>query len=478
MKLSLSFILTIIYIIYLIFVIITILTDKKSPEKTISWILFLLAFPPVGLIIYIFFGREWKRHRLNQDFSPYIKELIFKVAKKIEESDYISLIELLANSDSSPLFIDNDVTIFKDGSEKFAALKMELEKAKHHIHLEYYIVKNDKIGNEIKDILIRKANEGIKIRFIVDRVGSIKLNRRYRKDLEMAGVDLIYYTSFLAPFLRLINTQINYRNHRKIAIIDGKVGFIGGINIGDEYLGKGKLGYWRDLHIMIRGDFVLGLQALFFDDFWNIKKINGSELNLERQYDKYFPETQKSNGIVMQLLTSGPDSEFPSIMHGFIKMISSAKKYIYIATPYFIPTESLMENLKIAAMSNVDVKILFPGKYDHFVVYNASKSYLAELIKYGVEVYFYRKDAFLHSKLMTVDGNISTVGTANMDIRSFELNYEVNAVIYNNETTKEFEKIFEEDLKDSRLISKEELEMTPKRERFIEGIARLFSWIL
>jgi cardiolipin synthase len=478
LKLSLSFILTIIYIIYLIFVIITILTDKKSPEKTISWILFLLAFPPVGLIIYIFFGREWKRHRLNQDFSPYIKELIFKVAKKIEESDYISLIELLANSDSSPLFIDNDVTIFKDGSEKFAALKMELEKAKHHIHLEYYIVKNDKIGNEIKDILIRKANEGIKIRFIVDRVGSIKLNRRYRKDLEMAGVDLIYYTSFLAPFLRLINTQINYRNHRKIAIIDGKVGFIGGINIGDEYLGKGKLGYWRDLHIMIRGDFVLGLQALFFDDFWNIKKINGSELNLERQYDKYFPETQKSNGIVMQLLTSGPDSEFPSIMHGFIKMISSAKKYIYIATPYFIPTESLMENLKIAAMSNVDVKILFPGKYDHFVVYNASKSYLAELIKYGVEVYFYRKDAFLHSKLMTVDGNISTVGTANMDIRSFELNYEVNAVIYNNETTKEFEKIFEEDLKDSRLISKEELEMTPKRERFIEGIARLFSWIL
>lgn len=478
MKLSLSFILTIIYIIYLIFVIITILTDKKSPEKTISWILFLLAFPPVGLIIYIFFGREWKRHRLNQDFSPYIKELIFKVAKKIEESDYISLIELLANSDSSPLFIDNDVTIFKDGSEKFAALKIELEKAKHHIHLEYYIVKNDKIGNEIKDILIRKANEGIKIRFIVDRVGSIKLNRRYRKDLEMAGVDLIYYTSFLAPFLRLINTQINYRNHRKIAIIDGKVGFIGGINIGDEYLGKGKLGYWRDLHIMIRGDFVLGLQALFFDDFWNIKKINGSELNLERQYDKYFPETQKSNGIVMQLLTSGPDSEFPSIMHGFIKMISSAKKYIYIATPYFIPTESLMENLKIAAMSNVDVKILFPGKYDHFVVYNASKSYLAELIKYGVEVYFYRKDAFLHSKLMTVDGNISTVGTANMDIRSFELNYEVNAVIYNNETTKEFEKIFEEDLKDSRLISKEELEMTPKHERFIEGIARLFSWIL
>lgn len=478
MKLSLSFILTIIYIIYLIFVIITILTDKKSPEKTISWILFLLAFPPVGLIIYIFFGREWKRHRLNQDFSPYIKELIFKVAKKIEESDYISLIELLANSDSSPLFIDNDVTIFKDGSEKFAALKIELEKAKHHIHLEYYIVKNDKIGNEIKDILIRKANEGIKIRFIVDRVGSIKLNRRYRKDLEMAGVDLIYYTSFLAPFLRLINTQINYRNHRKIAIIDGKVGFIGGINIGDEYLGKGKLGYWRDLHIMIRGDFVLGLQALFFDDFWNIKKINGSELNLERQYDKYFPETQKSNGIVMQLLTSGPDSEFPSIMHGFIKMISSAKKYIYIATPYFIPTESLMENLKIAAMSNVDVKILFPGKYDHFVVYNASKSYLAELIKYGVEVYFYRKDAFLHSKLMTVDGNISTVGTANMDIRSFELNYEVNAVIYNNETTKKFEKIFEEDLKDSRLISKEELEMTPKRERFIEGIARLFSWIL
>lgn len=478
MKLNLSFILTIIYVIYLISVILTILTDRKSPEKTISWILFLMAFPPIGLIIYIFFGREWKRHRLNQDFSPYVKELILKVAKKIEDSDYVSLIELLANSDSSPLFIDNDVTIFKDGCEKFNALKNELEKAKHHIHLEYYIVKNDEIGNEIKDILIRKAKQGVKVRFIVDRVGSIKLNRKYINDLKSAGVDLIYYTSFLAPFLRLINTQINYRNHRKIAIIDGKVGFIGGINIGDEYLGKGKLGNWRDLHIMVRGDFVLGLQALFFDDFWNIKKINGSEINLERQYNKYFPKIEKSKGIVMQLLTSGPDSEFPSIMYGFIKMISSAKNHIYIATPYFIPTESLMENLKIAAMSNVEIKILFPGRYDHFVVYNASKSYLAELIKYGVKVYFYRQDSFLHSKLMTIDGNISTVGTANMDIRSFELNYEVNAVIYNNETTKKIEKIFEEDLKDSRLVSKDELEMVPKHVRFIEGIARLFSWIL
>lgn len=458
--------------------IVIITLERKRPEKTIAWLLVFVLLPPFGLIFYIFLGRNWKKHKLTEDFSPHVRDLLYRVLNKIEHPDYISLIELLANNSDSPLFVDNDITIFKNGDEKFKSLIEEIEKAKHHIHLEYYIVKSDGIGTELMNLLMQKSKEGVSVKFITDRVGSIKMKKRDIKELKAAGVDIIQYSYVLAPLLHLINTQINYRNHRKIAVIDGKVGFIGGINIGDEYLGKGKLGYWRDTHIMVKGDFVLGLQAVFLDDYFTIKRIEGDYFINEKEAKKYFPEPVKAKKQIMQLVKSGPDSEFPSIMQGIIKMITLAKKNIYITTPYFIPTEGIMDALKIAILGGIDVRILFPGRYDHFIVYLASKTYLSELIKCGAKVYFYDTNSFIHSKVMTIDEKISTVGTANMDIRSFELNYEINAVIYDSLKTKELDDQFFEDLKCGKECSLCDFENSSRLGKILEAAARLFSSLL
>ncbi len=466
------------FIINALISIVVIILERKRPEKTIAWLLIFVVFPPLGLMLYIFLGRNWKRHKLYEEFSPYVKELVYRVINRIEDPDYIPLVELLAANSDSPLFIDNDIRVFKDGTEKFKCLIEELKKAEHHIHMEYYIVKNDKIGNEIKDVLIERAKAGVKIRFIMDRVGAIKIGKRYVKELREAGVDVVLYSYILAPILRNINTQINYRNHRKIVVIDGKVGFLGGINIGDEYLGKGKLGYWRDTHLMIKGDFVTGLQGVFLDDFWAIKNANEGKFAYDENFQELFPKTEKASGKIMQLVTSGPDSNFPSIMQGTLKMITMARDHIYITTPYFVPTEAIMEALKIAALGGIDVRILFPGRYDHISVYYASRTYLAELIKCGVKVYFYRKDSFVHAKSITVDGRISMVGTANMDIRSYELNYEINAVIYDDETTKILEELFNDDLSVSTMMTEEEYGRTPKYIKVVEAVARMFSTLL
>ncbi|WP_042439776.1 cardiolipin synthase [Clostridium amazonitimonense] len=469
---------TSIFFINIIISVIIIVLERKKPEKTIAWLLVLTLLPPVGLILYIFLGRNWKLHKLNESISEDIKDLIYPIIKEYKHQEYVPLMELLANNSDSPLFINNHIKIFKSGKEKFDCLKEELLKATHHIHLEYYIVKSDEIGNELKDILIKKSKEGVKVRFIMDRVGCIKVSKKYIEDLKNAGVDVIQYSYFLAPLLRTINTQINYRNHRKIVVIDGKVGFIGGINIGDEYLGKGKLGYWRDTHMMVSGDFVLGLQAVFLDDFLTIQRANNDYSFYDLEFNNYFPTPEKKGTKVMQLVKSGPDSEFPSIMQGIVKMINMATHHIYITTPYFVPTESVLESLKIAALAGIDIRILFPGRADHFTVYYASKTYLFELLKCGAHIYFYDPNSFIHAKVMSIDGKISTLGTANMDIRSYELNYEINAMIYDSEITEELESMFFEDITLSKKLTLEDFENTKRIYKLIEAITRMFSALL
>ena len=470
--------LSILFILNSIISTVVIILERRRPEKTISWLLLFVLLPPLGYILYIFLGRNWKRTKLNKSFSNHAKIFISDAVNRLENPEYVPLMELLAINSDSPLFTDNEITIFNNGNEKFKYLKEELMKARHHIHLEYYIVKSDEIGNEIKDIIIRKSLEGVKVRFIMDRVGSIKVKRKFITELKNAGVDVVQYSYILAPLLRIINTQINYRNHRKIVVIDGNVGFLGGINIGDEYLGKGKMGYWRDTHIMVKGDFVLGLQAVFLDDYWTIKKSIDKTFFLDENFNRYRPCTKKCEHRIMQLVKSGPNSQFASIMQSILKMITMAKHHIYIASPYFIPSESIMEALKIASFTGVDIKILFPEKSDHILVHSASKTYLQELMRYGAKVYFYNKKAFMHSKFTTIDGMISNIGTANMDIRSYELNYEVNAVIYDKDTTQKLESYFLKDLQSSTLMTQEYFENTPKLVRFFEASARLFSSLL
>lgn len=458
--------------------IIVIVLERKNPEKTIAWLLVFILFPPIGLFLYAFLGRNWKKHKLHDETTINIEKLVYEVMKTVKDHTYAPLIELLSKNSESPLFNSNSIKIFKDGNEKFIALKEELLKARNHIHMEYYIVKSDGIGNEIKDILIKKSLEGVNVRIILDRVGCIKLNKNYIKELKEADIDVVQYSYFLAPLLRKINTQINYRNHRKIVVIDGEVGFTGGINIGDEYIGKSKFGYWRDTHIMVKGDFVYGLQAVFLDDFATIKEANKEFFYYGDNFEEFFPETEDIEGKLMQLVKSGPDSEFPAIEQSIIKMINMAKEHIYITTPYFIPSESILNSLKIAALSGVNVHILFPSRYDHIMVHFASRTYLEDLVKNGVIVHLYNPKGFIHAKTTSVDGKICTIGTANMDIRSYVLNYEINAVIYDEETTEELESLFFEDLKQSKRITEDYFNNLSPLIKALEAFCRIFSSML
>jgi cardiolipin synthase len=467
-----------IFLINSIVLIAIIILERRSPEKTIAWFLVFIVIPPLGILLYIFIGRNWKRHKLNNSFTNFAKEVVDNFINRTHQTEFKPLLELLAKNSESPVFDNNEIEVFNNGKDKFEALKEEMEKAEHHIHLEYFIVKSDQIGNEIKDILIKKSLAGVRVIFIIDKVGSYKLKHKYIKELRDAGVEVVYYTYFLAPLLRKLNTQINYRNHRKIVIIDGKVGFIGGMNIGDEYLGKGKLGFWRDTHIMAKGDFVLGLQAVFLNDYFEIKHTNGSNDIFIGEADKYCPTVLDKGNKIMQLVQSGPDSEYPAIMQCVLKMISMAQKSISITTPYFIPTESLQEALKVAALGGIEIKILFPGRFDHYIVYQASQTYLRELIKCGVKIYFYDKHAFIHSKVITIDGEICNVGTANMDIRSYMLNYEVNTVIYDKEITARLESDFDMNLQNSIEISEEYFDKMPVHQKLIQSLARVFSYLL
>lgn len=478
MKYNIITILDMIFLINSIVLIAIIILERRSPEKTIAWFLVFIVIPPLGILLYIFIGRNWKRHKLNNSFTNFAKEVVDNFINRTHQTEFKPLLELLAKNSESPVFDNNQIEVFNNGKDKFEALKEEMEKAEHHIHLEYFIVKSDQIGNEIKDILVKKSLAGVRVIFIIDKVGSYKLKHKYIKELRDAGVEVVYYTYFLAPLLRKLNTQINYRNHRKIAIIDGKVGFMGGMNIGDEYLGKGKLGFWRDTHIMVKGDFVLGLQAVFLNDYFEIKHTNGSNDIFIGEADKYCPRVFDKGNKIMQLVQSGPDSEYPAIMQCVLKMISMAQKSISITTPYFIPTESLQEALKVAALGGIEIRILFPGRFDHYIVYQASQTYLRELIKCGVKIYFYDKHAFIHSKVITIDGEICNVGTANMDIRSYMLNYEVNTVIYDKEITARLESDFEMDLQNSVEIGEEYFEKMPVHQKLIQSLARVFSYLL
>ncbi len=466
MSFDLKDIFSLILLIISIVCIIIIILDRRDPKGTFAWILTFIISMPIGIVLFFLIGRNWRNKSFRNESDFLDKVLKKRYGLEIQNSKFNLIQHLLIKNDFSILFPNNTIEFFIDGEKKFDTLKKELRKAKHHIHLEYYIVRDDIIGNEIKDILIEKAESGVKVRFIIDRLGSLGLSGKYVRALRNAGVNVLFYSHIFTPF---------YRNHRKISIIDGEVGFIGGMNVGDEYLGKGKLGFWRDLHIKIQGDSVLGLQSSFFHDFYMLNKSKKDFISSKHELLLYFPTINNNNLCPIQVVESGPSSENPSIMEGIIKMIYSAKDHIYIMTPYFIPSESLIVALKIAALSGIDIRILFPGKYDHFSVYNASRSYLKDMVDYGIKVYFYRCDSFLHSKAVSIDGNICTLGNTNIDIRSFELNFEANVVIYDSNTTKEFESAFLEDLNVSTQVDKEYFESSSIFTKFLESLMRIFS---
>ncbi|MFC2948979.1 cardiolipin synthase [Virgibacillus sediminis] len=454
--------------------------ERKDATSAWAWLMVLMFIPIAGFILYLIFGKPISNRQIfswDTKSKLGVKTAVQAQLRALEDGtlkfmhpeieEYKSLLYLHLRNDDAIFTQNNAVEVFTDGEKKFSSLIQDLQRAKDHIHLQYYILRNDALGNRIAEVLIKKANEGVQVRLLYDDMGSRLLKRKYIKRLKNAGVEV---ESFF-PSMFNVNLKINYRNHRKLAILDGKTGYIGGFNIGDEYLGKSKkFGYWRDTHLRVTGDAVENMQTRFILD-WN--QASHHDILYENRYYNASP----SGDVGAQIVSSGPDSDWEQIKNGYIKMILSAKEYIYIQTPYFIPDESLRDALRIAVLSGVDVKIMIPNKPDHPFVYWATLSHTGDLLKAGADIYIYQ-NGFLHAKTIIVDGKIASVGTANIDVRSFRLNFEVNAFLYDKNITERLLESFEEDIRLSTQMTKKLYEKRSLGIRFKESVSRLLSPVL
>lgn len=466
--------LTVAYTYLSIVCIVVILLENKNPVRTASWIMVLVFLPFLGLFLYIVFGRSFHRQkRISRKLKskiyncaqPQLSRSIKSINANSEVVDkHIELIHMLQKSGEAELFANNNVEIFIDGKDLFENIINDIENASNHIHVEYYIIESDDTGNRFKNALIEKAKQGVEVRLIYDDFGSWHLKRSAVREMRHAGIKLQSFFEIRFPYF---TNKLNYRNHRKILVIDGKVGYLGGFNIADRYTIGLKWGYWRDTHIRFEGDGVAGLQTLFLTDWmYTSKKLH--------QTPRFFPVSQLHNNTCLQVVGSGPDMDWQPIMQAFCHAIHRAKNYVYIQTPYFLPNESINNALEIAALGGIDVQIMIPYRSDARLVYEASQTYIAPLLKAGVKVFHYT-GGFIHSKIMVVDDEVAIVGSANMDYRSFDQNFEVCAIIYDKTKGEELRRIFTDDLKKSRRILPDKWKRRPWWRKLIQSIARLFS---
>lgn len=456
--------------------------EKRSTNSIIAWILILYLAPYVGFIVFILIGRKMNNANMfgfknaelntfksyvnkNEEKNKYNKESLYEKNK-----DMILALEAM---DYSPYRNDNNVSMYSDGKLFFNELLESLKKAKKSINIEFYIFKNDDIGTKILNVLEEKAKEGVEVRLLYDSVGSRSLNRNVLNKLINEGGKV---GEFFPSWLKFININMNFRNHRKIVVIDNNVGFVGGFNVGDEYLGKdSKFGYWRDTHIKFTGSAVNDLNLRFLADWRYATK---EEVSLEEIFEAN-EENSNSNNVGMQIVSSGPNlSDKYEIKMAYLKMIQKAKKYLYIQSPYLIIDNSISDSLKLAAASGVDVKIMIPGKGDHPFVYWANLVYAGDLIKEGIRVFHYDKNAFLHAKTVVIDDEVCSIGTANMDTRSFELNFEVSSFIYSEKIAKEQKYEFENDMKKCEELTLEKYQNRSRIVKIKESLSRLFSGVL
>lgn len=462
----------IIYFITVISTVIVVVSENRNPVKTIAWVVVLLFLPVVGIIFYFFFGQDFTRHRMIsrkslkklQKNSEYVGSGVSELHLTPEA---VQLVQLSYSTGPALLYTGNAVKIFTTGAGKFEALMAELQEARQFIHMQYYIVDNDKLGNEIKNVLIEKAKAGVEVRFIYDDVGCWNTRKRFFREMSEAGVQV--YPFMEVTFPRLAN-RINYRNHRKIVVIDGKVGFIGGMNIADRYVEGVKWGTWRDTHLMIKGPGVQGLQSAFSVDWHFTSRTLLSQAC-------YFPLAEAEGETGMQVVASGPIGEWAEIAFGLFKAISGAKQYVYIQTPYFLPTESLLKALQMAALCKVDVRIMLPAHSDSVLLFYGTASYISSMLKAGVKIYFYQP-GFLHAKTVVIDDFISVVGSANLDFRSFEHNFEVNAFMYDPALAREMKNIFLNDQKSCKRVTLRRWRLRPFGRKVAESVVRLLSPLL
>lgn len=462
----------VLYFVVVITTIIVVILDNRNPVKTMAWVLVLCFLPLVGLVFYFFFGRSTRKEKLisKKGYTHLVKrpmaEYQMQKACKCPDGQH-QLMRFFQKVNNALPFDGNATEVFTDGYSMLLSLMKEIGKAKHHIHLQFYIFEDDAVGRLVRDLLVDKAHQGVEIRLLYDDVGCWRVPQTFFDEMRGEGIEA---RGFLKVRFPLFTSKVNYRNHRKIVVIDGRVAFTGGMNIALRYMKGFSWGIWRDTHIKIEGKAVYGLQTAFLTDWYVVVRtlITSS---------KYFPEIGTCGNSLIQIVTSDPVGEWHDIMQGLLIAISSSQKYFYIQTPYLLPTEPVLLALKTAALAGVDIRIMIPERADTRLTHLASLSYLDDMMSAGVKIYLYRK-GFLHSKLMVSDDTLSTVGSTNMDFRSFEHNFEVNAFMYDAASALVLKGIFLQDQKDATLLQRKVWMKRPWYEKAQESIVRLLAPLL
>jgi cardiolipin synthase len=478
---SLPGLIGVLYLLTVVFIAILIILENRNPVKTISWILVLVLLPLIGIVFYLFFGQEYRKTKMYsrkglKDLEK-LRNLTLEQLDNLPENHFqISnrlyskkrLMNLMLSNSNAILTNDNEIKVLRNGEETFPEIFRTIELAQHHIHLEYYIIEDDVIGNILRELLIRKAREGVEVRLIYDDVGSWELKHKFIRSMSDAG---IMVDCFMRVRFPMLTSKVNYRNHRKILVVDGETAFVGGLNFADRYRdGVPGIGPWRDTHLKVTGGGATALHIIFMADWYFVSK----EILKGEQYFKPF---ESGNGKLVQMTASGPDSDWESISQAYFTAIASATDFVFISTPYLMPTPDIVTALKTSALGGIDVRIIVPGLSDAITPKWGTNSFVEELLEAGVKVYFYRA-GFIHSKVIVVDGIFSSVGTANLDFRSLETNFEVNAMIYDEEIAGVLAGQFLEDQDKSELIILEEWIKRPRINKIKESFSRLLSPML
>ena len=474
--------LTLNYVLVVLFSVLIVLKNK-NPVKTLSFLFVLAILPFLGILIYYFFGQDYRKYKIFEKKYIFDNETLKKWRKAFrldqeERSDFkdefgegiFKLYSLLRHNEKAILTFDNEVDLLINGEQKFERLKKDLANAEDHIHMEYFVFLDDEQGIGIIEILCEKARNGVQVKLIYDDVGS-NITSRSKRLLTNSGVE---HYPFLPVLFSNSTSKINYRNHRKIVVIDGQIGYLGGINIDKKYNNNFQNNrYWRDTHMRIQGAAVGSLQSSFFLS-WNFVAKKDIELN-----QKYFPKAKPgiNNPIAVQIIASGPDTDWENIMEAMFTAINTARKHICITTPYLIPNSQILTALTTASRSGVDVKIIIPRKSDSWAAQYATDSYIEQLARSGIRIFRYTK-GFVHAKTMIIDDVFSSIGTANLDYRSFSLNFEINALIYNKGINQQMRHFFEMDMKESEEVDYERWKQRGVTRRLQESFSRLWAPLL
>ena len=474
----LQLIATILYILLILTVVVIILVDKGDAGRKFAWLLIIAALPVLGILLYFLVGINYRHHwifdRRHQKYKDIFEKgtndalnsLLFgHEAESLVREDFRPLAVLMGRDAYPTVSSGNDFEIITRGERKFELLCEDIRQAKEYIHMEYFKFGNDEGGKAIKELLMKKAREGVKVRFILENIANFPIRPRYYNAMREAGVEVVRFTNPRLHFLKFV-TSINFRNHRKIVVIDGKIGYTGGMNINDNYFNL-----WRDTHLRITGPAVASLQYAFMDSWLTA----GAEV--DRPLIDYYPSAITTGGKLMQIVQDEPDLPMPMLLYSYEWAIQHARKYIWLQTPYFVPPEPVLDAMKITALSGVDIRIMLPERADNFITRPANRAYYEEILKAGVRL-FLRQGEFIHSKTFVCDDYLSSIGSANIDSRSFDINYEINTYIYDEETAQKCKAIYEADLEKSRELTLEEWSKRPWYNRLAESIIQLLSPLL